>query len=385
MIESSAQFRSKLPGGKTTIFTVMNQLAQKHNAINLAQGFPNFEVAPELIGLVHSAMKKGFNQYAPMQGLMSLREELSLAFERKYNQKYDPEFEITITSGATQAIFTAIATVINDGDEAIIIEPAFDIYVPGIKINKGIPRILKLKGDDYHIDWNELKRLITKNTKLIIINSPHNPTSTVLRDDDMKQLDKITRGTDIMILSDEVYENIIFDGLKHQSVAAFPELAKRSFLVGSFGKSFHVTGWKTGFCMAPRYMMDEFRKIHQNVVFAGNHPMQWALAQYMKDEDHYIHIHQMYAHRRNYFLQLMENSKFTPLKAHGTYFQLFKYDRISNESELDFAGRITREFGVAAIPLSYFYSDGTDQKVLRFCFAKTDETLEKAAAQLCKI
>ncbi len=385
MIEFSTHLRSKLPRAQTTIFTKMSTLANEYNAINLSQGFPNFDVAPELISLVSKAMNNGENQYAPMQGIFELRQELSLAFKRFYGQHYDANEEITITSGATQAIYSAITTVINDGDEAIIIEPAFDIYIPGIKINGGIPRIYKLKGDDYHVDWYELRRLFTSRTKLIIINSPHNPTSTILSKDDLQKLEAITKGTDIIVLSDEVYEHIVFDGAKHQSVAAFPELAKRSFVIGSFGKTFHVTGWKTGFCMAPKKLMNEFRKIHQNVVFAGNRPMQVALAKYMNNAENYVHIHQMYEQKRNYFLKLMKNSRFTPLPSKGTYFQLFKYDRISDEKELDFAIRLIKEYGVASIPLSYFYSDKTDNKVLRFCFAKTDETLKKAAEILCKI
>ncbi len=385
MIDLSAHFKSKLPGAKTTIFTQMSSLATEYNAINLSQGFPNFDVSKELISLVNEAMNNGENQYAPMQGILELRQELSLAFERNYGLHYDANEEITITSGATQAIYSAITSVINEGDEVIVIEPAFDIYVPGIKINGGVARIYKLRGEDYHIEWAELKRLFTSRTKMIIINSPHNPTSTVLSKEDLTQLDAITKGTDILILSDEVYEHIIFDGTKHQSIASFPELAKRSFIVGSFGKTFHVTGWKTGFCLAPKKLTNEFRKIHQNVVFAGNRPMQIALAKYMHSPENYIHIHEMYEQKRNYFLKLMEKSKFTPLPSFGTYFQLFKYDKISDDSELDFAIKLTKEYGVASIPLSYFYSDKTDNKVLRFCFAKTDETLEKAAKLLCKI
>jgi len=385
MPEFSARLRSKLPGAKTTIFTQMSQLATEVGAINLSQGFPNFDVAPELIELVHKAMIDGHNQYAPMQGLMELREVLSDSFYKKYNTRYNADTEITITSGATQAIYTAIATVINDGDEAIIIEPAFDIYAPSVKINGGIPRFYKLKDPDYSIDWSELRRLITANTKLIIINTPHNPTSTILSEEDLKKLDQLTYGTDIIVLSDEVYEHIIFDGQAHESVAKYPNLAERSFVVGSFGKTFHVTGWKTGFCMAPTKLMSEFRKIHQNVVFAGNRPMQTAIAEFMQKEDNYIHISKMYQEKRDYFLSLMKNSRFEPLPSFGTYFQLFKYDKISEESENDYVLHLTKEHRVAAIPLSYFYRDGHDQKVLRFCFAKTNETLEQAAELLCKI
>jgi methionine aminotransferase len=363
----------------------MSQLANEHNAINLSQGFPNFDVAPKLIELVSDAMKEGHNQYAPMQGLLELREEVSLAFERNYGTKYNADTEITITSGATQAIYSAITTIIHDGDEAIVIEPAFDIYIPGIRMNGGVAKTTKLKGDDFHIDWQELTRLITTNTKMIIINSPHNPTSTVLSEEDMHELERITRNTDIIILSDEVYEHIIFDGKKHHSVATYPKLASRSFIVGSFGKTFHVTGWKTGFCIAPKQLMDEFRKVHQNVVFAGNRPMQTAIAKYMHFPENYMDINKMYSKKRDYFLELMKSSRFTALPSYGTYFQLFNYDKISDENELDFATRLTKDHGVASIPLSYFYNDNTDNQMLRFCFAKTDETLEKAAKILCKI
>ena len=380
-----ARLRSKLPGAKTTIFTEMSQLANEVGAINLSQGFPNFEVSPELIDLVHKAMREGHNQYAPMQGVPELRRVLSESYDKKYGIRYDADTEITITSGATQAIYTAISTIINEGDEAIIIEPAFDIYDPGVRINGGISRFYKLQGDDYHIDWQAFARLINPHTKLIIINTPHNPTSSVLKESDMRRLEQLVEGTDIIILSDEVYEHIIFDGRRHESIARYPNLAERSFVVGSFGKTFHVTGWKTGFCMAPEKLMSEFRKIHQNVVFAGNRPVQTAIAEYMQDEENYIHLPEMYQQKRDYFLKLMEASRFEPIHSYGTYFQLFKYDRISDESEMDFALRLTKEHRVAAIPLSYFYRDGHDRKVLRFCFAKTNETLEQAAELLCKI
>ncbi len=335
MINFSSHMRSKLPGAKTTIFTQIGQLANELGAVNLSQGFPNFDVDPKLINLVSKAMNDGFNQYAPMQGLLELRQEISNSFFKNYGLRYDANEEITITAGGTQAIYTAIATVINEGDEVIIIEPAFDIYAPGIKINGGIPRSYRLKGDDYKINWNEFKLLITRNTKLIIINTPHNPTSTILDKEDMLQLQDITRGSDIMILSDEVYEHIIFDGQQHQSIALFPELAERSFIVGSFSKTFHVTGWKTGFCIAPQALTKEYRKIHQNVVFAGNRPMQTAIAEYLSDDVH-SNISPMYQKKRDYFMELMKDSRFRPLPSHGTYFQLYKYDEISDEKEMDF-------------------------------------------------
>lgn len=385
MQKSSVSIQSKLPGTKTTIFTQMTLLANEHNAINLAQGFPNFDVSPELIGLVNKKMKAGFNQYAPMMGALALREQVSIAFENKYGVNYNPDTEITITAGATQAIYSAITAVIRDGDEVIIIEPAFDIYAPGVRLCGGIPKFYKMEQPDYHIEWSALKKLITHNTKMIIINSPHNPTSTVLSENDMKNLEKLTKGTDIVIVSDEVYENLIFDGLQHQSVCKYPELLSRSFLVGSFGKTFHVTGWKTGFCIAPEAMMKEFRRVHQNVVFAGNHPIQLALADFMKKPDNYIHLPEFYQEKRDYFLSLMKGSKFEALPALGTYFLLFRYGKISQENEMDFAVRLTKEHKVATIPMSYFYNDGSDFKTLRVCFAKTNETLEKTAEILCKI
>ena len=376
--------RSKLPGAKTTIFTQIGQLANELGAVNLSQGFPNFDVDPKLINLVSKAMNDGFNQYAPMQGLLELRQEISNSFFKNYGLRYDAKEEITITAGGTQAIYTAISTVVNEGDEVIIIEPAFDIYAPSIKINGGIPRSYRLTGDDYKVNWNEFKLLITRNTKLIIINTPHNPTSTILDKEDLTNLQDITRGTDILILSDEVYEQIVFDGQQHQSIALFPELAERSFIVGSFSKTFHVTGWKTGFCIAPQALTKEFRKIHQNVVFAGNRPMQTALAEYLSEDVH-SNISPMYQQKRDYFMELMKDSRFRPLPSQGTYFQLYKYDEISDEKEIDFVITLLKKHGVATIPVSYFYSNGYDNKVLRFCFAKTDDTLEQAAEILRKI
>ncbi|MCK5846859.1 MAG: methionine aminotransferase [Bacteroidales bacterium] len=384
MINFSAHMKSKLPGVKTTIFTQIGQMANELGAVNLSQGFPNFEVSPELINLVTKAMKEGHNQYAPMQGLLELRQQLSDSFYRDYGLRYDAEDEITITAGGTQAIYTAISTVIHEGDEAIIIEPAFDIYSPGIVINGGIVRPYRLTGDDYKINWSEFKLLITRNTKLIIINTPHNPTSTILSKEDMLKLQDITNNTDIMVLSDEVYEHIVFGGEKHQSVALFPNLAERSFIVGSFSKTFHVTGWKTGFCMAPKALTKEYRKIHQNVVFAGNRPMQTAIAEYMSSPQN-MEISPLYEKKRDYFMELMKDSRFRALPSHGSYFQLYKYDEISDEKEMDFVITLLKEHGVAGIPVSYFYSNGYDNKVLRFCFAKTDETLEKAAEILRKV
>jgi methionine aminotransferase len=385
MAKHPLSIKSKLPGAKTTIFTQMSHLAKEVGAINLSQGFPNFPASEKLIDLAHFYMKEGYNQYAPMQGIYELREAISKNIEEHYDYRYSPADEITITSGATQAVYTVINTVISEGDEVIIIEPAFDIYRPTVMMNGGIPKYLKLKGDGFKIDWDEFPRLITSSTKLVIINTPHNPTSSVLTEEDMQQLIRFTQNTNILILSDEVYEHIIFDDIKHQSVSLYPELAERSFKIGSFGKTFHVTGWKTGYCAAPKMLMDEFRKIHQNVVFAGFHPAQKAIAEYMKDGDSIRELAPFYQKKRDYFLELMKDSKFEPLPSYGTYFQLFKYHGISDLPEEEYVLELTKDHGVASIPLSYFYHDGHDARLLRFCFAKTDETLQKAAEKLCKI
>jgi methionine aminotransferase len=302
-----------------------------------------------------------------------------------HGRSYDPATEITITSGATQAIYVAITTVVQPGDEVIVVEPAFDIYHPAIEMLGGVSVPVKLKAPDYKIDWKEFKSLITEKTAMIIINTPHNPTSSLFDKADMLKLQEITNGTNIVVVSDEVYEHIIFDGEQHESVARFPELAARSFLIGSFGKTFHVTGWKIGFCLAPEPLMYEFRKVHQNVVFAGNHPMQLAVAEYMENPENYLHVSEFYQQKRDYFMKLMEGSKLKPVASHGTYFQLFDYSAISDMSDMDFTLWLTREAGVATIPLSYFYTDKFDNKSIRICFAKNNNTLELAAEKLCRI
>lgn len=384
-MNSKVSIKSKLPHAVTTIFTEMNQVAQKYNALNLAQGFPDFEVSKKLINLVSEKMQKGYNQYAPMQGALALRESISQSFNRNHQKHYDPVSEITITSGATQAIYTAITTVVNPGDEVMVVEPAFDIYHPAIEMLGGISVPVKLKAPQYKMDWQEFAGLITDKTRMIIINTPHNPTSAIMDEEDMLMLQKLTTGTDIIVLSDEVYEHIIFDGEQHQSVCRFDDLSQRSFVVGSFGKTFHVTGWKVGFCLAPEPLMHEFRKVHQNVVFAGNHPMQLALADYMQDPENYIHVPEFYEQKRNHFVQLMESSRFKIIPAHGTYFQLFDYSNISDMNDMEFTHWLAKEVGVATIPLSYFYTDKYDNKSIRICFAKNDKTLELAAEKLCKI
>ncbi len=363
----------------------MSGLANEHGAINLSQGFPDFNVSEKLIANVNRYMLEGHNQYAPMPGYRPLREKLAAKINHLYSAAYDPDKEITITAGGTQAIFAAISSVIKEGDEVIVFEPAYDCYVPAIELNGGIPVQLQLKGSDFHIDWNEVKKMVTQRTRMIMINSPHNPTGAILTAKDMHQLEKITHNRDIVILSDEVYEHVIFDGYEHQSVMRYPKLAERSFVVFSFGKTFHATGWKTGYCVAPENLMTEFRKVHQFMVFSVNTPIQMALSDYIDNPENYSGINTFYQQKRDYFLSLIKNSKFKPLTCSGSYFQLLDYSKISDEKDTEFAIRVTKEYGVAAIPVSVFYKNPNDLKILRFCFAKEDETLAKAAMKLCEI
>lgn len=373
---------SKLPNTGTSIFAVMSGLANEVGAINLSQGFPNFPVSEELIGLVNKYMRDGMNQYAPMQGVLSLREAIAFKVKKTYGLEYDPVSEINITAGATQAIYGVIAALVRPGIEVIVIEPAYDSYAPAVELNGGTVRYSSLMVPDYKINWAEIRSLINSRTRLIIINTPHNPTGAILGNADLKELEKITRGTDIMVLSDEVYEHLIYDGYRHESVCWYPELASRSFVIGSFGKTFHTTGWKTGYVLAPAPLMVEFRKAHQFIVFAGNTPMQYAMAEYLQNEDNYLSLPDFYQKKRDYFASLIEKSRFRLIPCYGTYFQLLDYSAISDENEMDFAVRITKEFGVASVPVSPFYHKKQDNRVLRFCFAKTEETLEKAAAIL---
>ena len=376
---------SKLPNASTSIFTVMSKMAAENNAINLSQGFPDFDCNATLINLVNKYMKKGFNQYAPMPGLMNLREILAQQVADLYGAKYDAETEITITAGATQAIFTAITAVIREGDEVIVFEPAYDCYQPAIELNGGKAVYVQLKEDTYTIDWEQLKKVINHRTKMIIINTPHNPTGSIMTVEDMKQLENLTKDSEIIIISDEVYEHIIFDNNKHQSVARFPNLAARSFIISSFGKTYHTTGWKMGYCLAPKNLMAEFRKIHQFLVFSVNTPIQYALADFLKDKKQFKNLGKFYQEKRDYFINLIKGSAFKYTPAAGTYFQLLNYSNLSIEKDKEYATYLTQKKGIASIPLSSFYHDLVDQKVLRFCFAKKNETLEKAAELLTKI
>jgi methionine aminotransferase len=378
-------FNSKLPGAKTSVFAVMTKLALDFNAVNLSQGFPDFPIDKGLIERVHYYMKKGFNQYAPMPGVPELRKAISQMFKRNYDAVYDPEKEITITAGATQALYTAISAFIDEGDEAIIFEPAYDSYAPAVLANGGMVKFVSLKFPDFSINWDEVKRNVTSRTKLIILNTPHNPTGTVLKKQDFEILERFLRGRDIMLISDEVYEHLIFDDETHYSACLFPDLASRTMVIGSFGKTFHATGWKTGFVLAPENITAEFRKFHQFVVFASNTPIQHAIADFVKDPANYESLGTFYQQKRDYFLKALEKSRFKAVPAKGTYFQLLDYSNISDEPEYDFAKRLVTEFGIAAIPLSPFYHDEKNQQVLRFCFAKQESTLDKAAEILCRI
>lgn len=374
---------SKLPQVGTTIFTTMSALAAQVGAINLSQGFPDYECSPQLIALVNQAMKDGYNQYAPMAGNKALRDEISLKVQKLHRATYNPDTEITITAGGTQAIFTTISAVIQPNDEVIVFEPAYDSYAPTIKVMGGVVKSLELEpSNNYRIDWDMVKKLITNRTRLIILNSPHNPTATILHQEDIEQLSAIVRTQDILVLSDEVYEHLIYDGEVHHSMARYPELKERSFIVASFGKLFHATGWKVGYCLAPEHLMNEFRKVHQFLVFSVNSPAQQAIAQYLKDEDTYLSLPQFFQQKRDYFRKGLAETKFELLPSYGSYFQSVKYGHLNNEPDTEFATRLIREAGVACIPTSVFYTRGTDHKVLRFCFAKKQETLNDAVNRL---
>jgi len=375
---------SKLPHTGTTIFSVMSSLANDYKAVNLSQGFPDFPVDKELNELLYKAVKGGHNQYAPMPGIVELRNRISDQIYRNHNKKINPDTEITITSGATEALFAAISVVINPGDEVIIFDPSYDSYVPAVLLNQGIPVRIPLTFPDYKIDWNKVKSLVTAKTKLIIINSPNNPSGSVITETDITNLKEIIHNNNIHILSDEVYEHIIFDSNRHITPLSVEELYRKSFIISSFGKTFHITGWKVGYCTAPPNLTSEFRKIHQFLTFSTSTPFQYALSAYMKNKSHIKNLKSFYESKRNYFLKLISETKFKPLQCKGTYFQLLDYSEITDEKDFDLAVRLTKEYKVASIPVSVFYEKKTDNKVLRFCFAKEDKTLEKAAKRLRK-
>lgn len=378
-------FQSKLPLAGTTIFTVMSKLAADHGAINLSQGFPDFDTDPELIKQVSDSMQKGFNQYAPMQGLLSLRETIAAKMNKNYGENYHPETEINITSGGTEAIYSAITAFVKEGDEVIVFTPAYDCYDPAITLNGGKTVFIELHFPEYSIDWNKVKQAISPKTRMIILNNPHNPSGSVLSDDDLRKLDSLTKNTNILILSDEVYEHIVFDQKKHQSVCLFPSLKERSILVYSFGKMFHTTGWKMGYAIAPANIMTEFRKAHQFIVFSSHTPSQVAFNEYMKVESRYLDLGNFYQEKRDYFINGLKGSKFGITPSAGTYFQLLDYSKITNEKDTEYAIRLTKENKIASIPVSVFYHTEVDHNVLRFCFAKKKETLDKALEILQKI
>jgi methionine transaminase len=377
--------KSKLPKVGTTIFTVMSQLAVEYKAINLSQGFPDYECSAQLVELVNHYMKSGFNQYAPMAGLYSLRERIAEKQEKLHGVKYNPDTEITITAGGTQAIFASIACVIEAGDEVIIFEPAYDSYTPSVNLFGGIVRSVELVAPNYTINWQEVKQLVNEKTRMIIINSPNNPTAKTLAEEDMLELISITRDSNILIISDEVYEHLVYDGKKHLSVSHYPELMERSFITASFGKLLHTTGWKVGYCLAPEYLMKEFRKVHQFEVFSVNSAIQYAISDHLLNERNYLEISQFFQTKKDFFYNLMKETRFDLLPCYGSYFQSVQYSRISDEGDTELAKRIIKEYGVASIPVSAFYLKGTDHKVLRFCFAKKHETLEKAVDKLARI
>lgn len=376
---------SKLSNVGTTIFSQMTQLAIENEAINLSQGFPDFMPDPELLNYVDHFIKKGFNQYAPMGGMIGLKEEIAKKIENAHQAVYHPDLEITITAGGTQAIFTAIASFVKKDDEVIIFEPAYDCYEPTVELFGGIVKRFEMKAPDYEINWSSVKNLVTDKTRMIIINNPNNPSGKVLKENDFQELISIVKDTSILILSDEVYENIVFDQGRHISICQYPELKERSILVASFGKLFHVTGWKVGYCAAPENLTAEFRKVHQFNVFSVNTPIQLALAEYMRNPDHYNNLSAFFQEKRDFLRQGLANTGFELLDCEGTYFQALKYDKISDKSDIDFARELTISHKVASVPFSSFYKNQLNENVIRLCFAKKQETLEKAIENLSKI
>lgn len=377
----------KLPQVGNSIFSVMSGLAAQHGAINLSQGFPDFDCSDDLKKMVQKAMNAGFNQYAPMPGLMSLREKIALKTEELYSAVYNPETEITVVAGATLGIFAAINALVRDNDEVIVIEPAYDSYIPSIELAGGKAIVYEMQFPEYKIDWEQVKKLISIRTRMIIINSPHNPTGATFSSEDMKKLEKLITNTDVIVLSDEVYEHIIFDGLEHQSIARYPKLASRSVIISSFGKTYHTTGWKMGYVLAPENLTAQIRKTYQFMAFAANTPVQHAYAEILDRKDMYLELGAFYQEKRDMFRRGLKNSKFKLFNCNGSYFQAVSYEKLEDAqlSDQEMARKLTSEKGIASIPFSSFYMRKTDNKVLRFCFAKSEETLNKALDILCNI
>ena len=379
--------QSKLSTAGVSIFAVMTRLANDHGAINLSQGFPDFDCAPELVDAVARNMRDGHNQYAPMPGVLSLRQALSAKIERLYGRRYDPISEITVTTGATEGLFAALTAFVHPGDEVLLFQPAYDSYTPAVQLSGGIPKYVTLRFPDYRIDWDEVRRAISPRTRVIVMNSPHNPTGMIWTADDIAELRAVLLGTDAIVISDEVYEHLIFDGARHESLARYPEIAERAVVISSFGKTYHTTGWKVGYCAAPPALTAEIQRVHQWVTFAVNGAVQMAYAEMVnRDPVTAGGVTSFYQQRRDRFLGLVSASRFRPLACRGTFFQMLDYSAITDERDADFAIRMTKEHGVAAIPISPFLQAGVDPgPVLRFCFAKRDETLERAAERLCRI
>lgn len=376
--------QSKLPNVGTTIFTVMSGLAAEYGAINLSQGFPDFGSDEALSELVYTYMKKGMNQYAPMPGIMPLRERIAEKTEALYGYRLNPDTEITVTSGATEALYAAIAAIVRQGDEVIVPEPCYDSYIPAIELNGGTVVPVALPAPDFHINREALAAAISPRTRALIINTPHNPTGAVMSAEDMQWLENLLADTDTFLISDEVYEHIIFSGT-HESALKYPRLAERSFVISSFGKTFHVTGWKVGYAVAPAPLMREFRKVHQFLTFSTATPLQYAIAGYLKQPEKYLHVPAFYQEKRDKFCALMQETRFRFTPSEGIYFQLADYSAISDEADTDFAVRLTKEIGVATVPVSVFYGQPKQEHLLRFCFAKTDQTLERAVERLAKL
>jgi methionine aminotransferase len=376
---------SRLPDIGTSIFTVMSKMALEHGAINLSQGFPDFPIDSKLIQLVNQAMLEGHNQYAPMPGLPSLKQKIAELVEVSFNRPTNPDTEIVITAGATEALYSMIAALIKSGDEVIMFDPSYDSYDPVVRLNNGVPVHINLNPPDFSIPWDEVRAKINSRTKAIMVNTPHNPTGSVLSDVDLKQLARLANEFDLLVFSDEVYERLIYDGYEHNSVLKYPELKERSVAVFSFGKTFHATGWKIGYTVASPALTTEIRKAHQFVTFAVNTPVQTALAQYLSDHSTVTSLGKFYQQKRDFFLDVIKGCSFKPLTCKGSYFQVLSFEGASGESDINLAERMTKELKVASIPVSVFYKDSTDHKLLRFCFAKKEETLEKAGEILRKI
>jgi len=382
---SKESIRSKLPHVGTTIFAVMSKMANDNNAINLSQGFPDFDVSSELIEFINDAMVIGHNQYSPMPGILQLKESIAIMLEDSYQFIVDPDKEITVTAGGTEAIYSTITALVHPGDEVILFDPAYDCYAPSIHLSGGKAVHIPLKQPDFSIEWEKVKLAINDKTRMIMINSPQNPTGAVLSEQDLISLAEIVKDTNIIVLSDEVYEHIIFDGIVHQGVLRRKDLTERSVVIYSFGKTFHATGWKIGYMVAPDWITAEIRKVHQFVVFTVSTPMQVGLARFAGNPDNYKYLPKFYQKKRDIFQDMVKDSRFELIPCYGTYFQLLSYKNISDLSDTEMAEKLTKEHGVASIPISVFYEDGKDDKILRFCFAKSEETLEKAAQILCKI